>query len=141
MKARNDLEESENLHKKKDQKLMDLLEEVDRLDGLLDRKQKEGYDKDMRVQSISSEYEQIKSREGYIQKDLEFYRKENDSLKQRVESLQNEITQIQNKFQLLNNELDRLQDIVGQKDTTIKMSEKREKDKDNLLNNIERELR
>ena len=54
MRTKNELEESDNLHKSKDQKLMDLLEEVDRLDGLLDRKQKEGYDKDMRVQTISS---------------------------------------------------------------------------------------
>ena len=77
MTSRRDLEESENLHKRKDEKLMDLIEEIDRLNGLLDRKQKEGYDKDMRVQSISTEYEQIKSREGYIQKDLEFYRREN----------------------------------------------------------------
>ena len=71
---------------------MDLLEEIDRLNQLLDRKQKEDYDKDMRVHTISSEYEQIKTREVYIQKDLEFYRRENESLKQRITSLQNEIT-------------------------------------------------
>ena len=116
------MEESEIMHKKKDEKLMDLLEEVDRLDGLLERKQKEGIDKDMKVHTLNSEYEQIKSREGYIQKDLEFYRKENESLKQRVEALQREITEIQSKFQLLNNELDRLQDLVGQKDSTIKLN-------------------
>ena len=57
-------------------------------------------------------------------------------MKQKVDVLQKQLFEIENKFQLLNNELDRLQDLVGQKDNALKIKEVREKDKDGLLARI-----
>ena len=50
-----ELDISENDHSLKDRKLKDLIEELDRLNSLLRRKNDEGLDKDNKVRALSSE--------------------------------------------------------------------------------------
>ena len=49
-----ELEESKNFHKKKDGQLLDLVEELDRVNGLLKRKNEENLDKEKGMKSLST---------------------------------------------------------------------------------------